>query len=140
MFPQLASVPLRRVLAADALISGAMGLLMAGGAPLLGDAFELPAALVRYIGLILVPFAAGVWYLSRRRVVNASGVRAVIAANIAWVGASALVLLTGWIDPNGLGVAFVILQAVVVVGLAELQYAGLRRSATVPPPRCEARA
>jgi hypothetical protein len=61
-------------------------------------------------------------------VVSASGARAVIAANIAWVGASALVLLTGWIDPNGLGVAFVVLQAVVVAGLAELQYAGLRRS------------
>lgn len=128
MSPELAFVPLRRALAVDGLISGAMGLLMVAGAPLLGDAFELPAALVRYVGLVLVPFAVAVWYLSRRRVMSASGVRAVIAANIAWVGASALVLLTGWIDPNGVGVAFVIVQAVVVAGLAELQYAGLRRS------------
>jgi hypothetical protein len=128
---RLTSPFLRRVLAADASISGATGLLMVAGAPLLGGIFELPAGLVRYIGLVLLPFAAGVWYLSGRRVVNASTVRAVIAANIAWVGASALVLLTGLIDPNALGTAFVILQAIVVAGLAELQYAGLRRSGNV---------
>ena len=125
---QITSAFLRKVLAADALISAATGLLMAFGASLLGDVFELPPGLVRYVGLVLLPFAGGVWYLSGRRVVNASAVRAVIAANVAWVGASALVLLMGWIDPNALGTAFVILQAVVVAGLAELQYAGLRRA------------
>jgi hypothetical protein len=125
---QLTSPFLRKVLVADALTSGSTGLLMVAGAPLLGGAFELPSGLIRYVGLVLLPFAAGVWYLSGRREVNVSAVRAVIAANIAWVGASALVLLTGWIDPNALGTAFVILQALVVAGLAELQYAGLRRS------------
>ena len=38
-------------------------------------------------------------------------------------------LLTGWIDPTLPGVAFVLIQAVVVAAFAELQVVGLRRLA-----------
>ncbi len=53
---------------------------------------------------------------------------AVIALNAGWVAASLLLLLAGWVEPNGLGYAFILGQAGAVAVLAEMQYVGLRRS------------
>jgi hypothetical protein len=52
----------------------------------------------------------------------------VVALNIAWVIASVVVLLGGVIEPTSVGIAFVVFQALVVAGLAELQVFGLRRT------------
>jgi hypothetical protein len=57
-----------------------------------------------------------------------AGVQTIIAANVAWVAASVLLLLAGGVNPTALGIAFVIFQAVVVGVLGELQYMGLRRT------------
>ena len=129
MHTRTTSDVLRRLLMADALISGATGILMVSAAPALAGLFELPVPLLRYAGLALLPFAVLVMYLSRSARLAPSGVRTVIALNGAWVVASVVVLMTGWIAPNGLGVAFVVLQAMAVAVLAELQYIGLRRAA-----------
>jgi hypothetical protein len=114
---------------ADAAISGATGLMMLAGADLLSAMLGVPAPLLRYAGLILLPFAAMVLYLARHAHLSRAGVRTVIALNVAWVAASILALVAGWIAPTTLGVAFVIFQAVVVAGFAELQYTGLRKAA-----------
>lgn len=129
MAAQQASKFLRGSMLADAVISGATGLLMVAGAGVLTSWLGVPAPLMRYAGLILLPFAAMVLYLARTPLVSHAGVRLVIALNLAWVAASILVLVAGWIEPTALGLAFVIFQAVVVAGLAELQYTGLRRVA-----------
>jgi hypothetical protein len=50
----------------------------------------------------------------------------VIGLNLAWVAASVLVLIAGWIEPNGWDLAVVLVQAAVVAAFGELQYAGLR--------------
>jgi hypothetical protein len=50
-----------------------------------------------------------------------------MAANVIWVVASILVLVSGAIAPTALGIAFVIFQAIVVAGFADLQFTGLRR-------------
>jgi hypothetical protein len=120
---------LRRTLVADAAISGATGLLMALGAGMLQELLGVPAALLRYAGLSLLPFAALVVYLSMRGRLPRAGVWGVILLNVAWVAASVLLLLGGWIAPNALGFAFIVGQAVVVAVLAELQYVGLRKPA-----------
>jgi hypothetical protein len=119
---------LRNVLLVDAATCAAAGLLMALGAMPMQEMLGLPAPLLRYAGLSLIPFAAALVYLSRR---PASGaVVAVIAANAAWVAASVLILVVGAIEPNRLGAAFVLAQAATVAVLAEMEYVGLRRSAT----------
>lgn len=118
---------LRRVLVADGAISGATGLLMIAGAPMLQQALGIPAELLRYAGLSLMPFAALVVYLSRRDHVSRGGVGTVIALNAGWVVASVALLLSGHVAPTTLGYAFVIVQAVAVAGLADLQYFGLRK-------------
>jgi hypothetical protein len=53
----------------------------------------------------------------------------VIGINALWVADSVLLLLGGWVNPTGLGYAFVLFQAAVVAGFADAQYLGLRRSA-----------
>jgi hypothetical protein len=122
-----ASTFLRRVLAVDGAVSGATGILMVVAAGFLAQYLGLPAALLRYAGVSLIPFALFVGWLATRAQLSRATVGAVIAANAAWVVASAGLLLSGAFDPTTLGYAFVIGQAVAVAGLAEMQYAGLAR-------------
>lgn len=119
---------LRRSLLADAAISGATGLLMIFGAGLLEGLLGLPASLLRYAGLSLLPFAVLVFGLARRDPLSPGSVWAVIAANAAWVAGSVLLLVSGGVAPSGLGYAFVLGQAAAVAFFAEMQYVGLRRS------------
>jgi hypothetical protein len=118
---------LRQALLADALITGATGLLLLLGAGILAGLLELPAALLRYAGLALLPFVAYVLYIATRDRFNRAQVWAVILANILWAAASIGLLLSGWVAPNLPGWVFVIFQALVVAVFAELQYMGMRR-------------
>jgi hypothetical protein len=63
---------LRRALLGDAIISGATGLLMLGGATLLASLLALPEPLLRYAGLVLLPFAAFVAYVGSRANISRS--------------------------------------------------------------------
>ncbi|MCX8004828.1 MAG: hypothetical protein N2688_07700 [Burkholderiaceae bacterium] len=119
------SVFLRRALAADAIVSAATALLMLFGAPLLADLLRLPETLLRFAGLALLPYVAFVAYAIRRPARGA--VWTVIACNVAWAAGCAWLIASGWIAPNALGTAFVVVQAVAVLVFAELQYLGLRR-------------
>ena len=121
---------LRRVLVADALASGATGLLMALGPDLLERLLALPSALLLYAGLALLPYAAVVAWLAARASMPRAAVWAVIACNAAWAADSLLLLASGWVAPTALGYAFVVAQAFVVALFAELQFLGLRRSTT----------
>jgi hypothetical protein len=117
---------LYRLMLADAVISGATGLAMLLGAGVLSDLLGVPATLMRYAGVILLPFAAMVLYWSSPERLSRPKVWTVIALNLAWVAGSVALLGAGWIEPNTLGMAFIIFQAVVVALFAELQYTGLR--------------
>ena len=118
---------LRGILVADALISGGTGVLLLAGAGVVGPLLGIPDALLRYAGIILVPFAACVYFLSTRPE-SRRAVLTVVALNGLWVAGSLALLAAGGIAPTTLGTAFVLGQAVVVAIFAELQYAGLRRA------------
>jgi len=120
---------LRTVLLADAIASGATGLLMIAGAGLLDGLLGLPVALLREAGLVLIPYVAFVAWVGTREAISRSAVQAIIVLNVLWVAASIGVLVSGWVAPTMLGTAFVIAQGAVVAVLAELQFVGLRRSA-----------
>jgi hypothetical protein len=119
---------LRKALIADAVVSGATGLLMLAGAGLFARLLDLPEELVRYAGLVLLPFAAWVAYLALQDRPPRPAVWAVVAVNALWATDSLLLLASGWVAPNGLGVAFVVGQAAVVGALAATQAAGARAS------------
>ena len=130
-FPPLATTGafLRTVLLADALVSGATGVLMALAAGVLEPILQVPASLLRGAGLVLLPYAAFVALLGRRDVLSRRAVWAIIGCNALWAIDCVALLFTGWIDPGVLGVAFILMQAVVVAAFAELQVIGLRRIA-----------
>jgi hypothetical protein len=119
---------LRFALLADAVASGATGLMMIAGADLLTGLLGLPVALVREAGLLLVPYVALVAFVGTRQAISHGAVRAIIALNIAWVAGSIGLLMSGIVAPTVLGYAFAIFQAVVVGVFAELQFIGLRRA------------
>jgi hypothetical protein len=118
---------LRRTLWLDAAVSGASGVVMWLGADTLEPWLAIPAPLFRVTGVSLLPFAALLVALATRPTTPRSGIAAVIVANALWVVASIALLLSGQVAPTLLGYAFVIVQAVAVLGFAELQRVGLRR-------------
>lgn len=121
---------LRRVLAIDAIGAAvsAVALIAASStiAPLLG----LPASLIESVGIAFVPFAAFVGWLATRETPPAAGVWAVILLNVLWVVESLLVAAGTWFQPNGVGVAVIVVQALGIATLAELEYVGLRKLRT----------
>ncbi len=123
------STYLRNVFYADALISGAAGLLMILGAPLLAPVLGLPETLLLGAGIILVPFVAMLIVVARRETVSRLVLIDIIAINAVWVAASFGLLFSGLVAPTALGVAFVAVQAVAVALFAQAQFVGIRRAA-----------
>jgi len=119
---------IRRTLLLDAAMSGACAVLLVAGAGTLAGLLGLPEDLLFTSGLVLVPFVGLLVWLMRAGSPSAIGVRAVIAINLAWVAASAALLISGLVDPTPFGTAFVIVQAVAVLVFAELQIIAIRRT------------
>ena len=119
---------LRRLLLTDAATCAAMGLALDLGAAPLASLTGLPAPLLLAAGLSLLPIAVFMALVAWRP--HPAAVRLVVLGNAAWVAASLLLLvsgpLTGWAAANGLGVAFVLAQALAVAGLALLEQAAAR--------------
>lgn len=124
------SLFLRRALQADAIFSGASALMLVLGAGLFASLTNLPETFLRNTGLVLVIYAALVGYLGTRGIVSKAAVWAVIAVNVIWAIDSIILLVSGWVSPNLLGQALIVMQAIAVGVFAELQFIGLRKSAS----------
>jgi hypothetical protein len=122
------SLFLRRALLLDAVVSGAVGLVMMLGSSFLSGFLRLPVPLLFVAGLILLPFAAWLIFLSTRQMLLRSSLWTVVTINVLWVIASFVLLVGDFVSPNTLGYAFVIFQAMVVAVFALLQVSGSRRS------------
>jgi hypothetical protein len=118
---------LRRVLYADAATSAAAATLMIAAASPLQSALGVPAALLRYSGLALLPFVVLVLHTATRPYLSTAAVWSILTLNLLWVAGSVLVMTTGWIDPTAFGNAFIAAQAIVVALFADFQYVGLRK-------------
>ncbi len=124
------SLLLRRALIADALITGATGALMLAGAGPLHDWLDLPTALLRWAGLFLIAYAGLVARVGTRPTINRSAVKGIIAANLVWAVGCLALLAGDRIDPNGWGIAFILVQVAAVVFFAVVQGVGLRTALT----------
>lgn len=120
---------LRFALAADAVASGATGLLMLAGAGLLSPLLDIPTGHLTMAGLLLVPFVAFVAFTATRAVISRTAAHTIVELDLAWTIASFVLLFSGWIAPNALGVAFVAGQALAVLALGGLQFYALRQPA-----------
>jgi len=121
---------LHRALQLDAVASGLLGALLVAASGAVGRLLGLPAVLLLDAGVVMLVWAGVAGWLGARARVPRRGAAAVIVINVLWAVDSVVLLFTGWVEPNGLGVAFVVVQALAVLGLAAVQYVGLRLSRT----------
>lgn len=121
---------LRLALKLDAVATGALAALGVAAASLLDDLLGTPSSLLWLVGLFLLAYAAAVWVIGTRPQVSRQAAWSVVAVNVLWVVASVATVAAGWLPLTTLGTAFVLLQAVVVLVFADLQYVGLRRAQT----------
>ena len=120
---------LRTALQLDAVASGAMGLLLLLAGGVLAAPFQLQEPLLRGAGLALLPFAVAVGQIGTRSTISRRAAKAIVAVNLAWVvGSAAVVMGTA---PSPLGMGFVVMQALTVLGFAQAQWVGLRRTMRV---------
>jgi hypothetical protein len=112
---------LRPALILDAAVTGLNGVAYLAAAEPLEDLLGLPAAWLRATGAVLLAFAVLVALASRRPTPGA--VSAIVAVNVAWVLGSLGFAIAGWGSPETAGTVWIVLQAIVVAGFAELQVA-----------------
>jgi hypothetical protein len=118
---------LRRILTLDSASCAMIGLLLSLGAGPLSGLFGLGERLLFGAGLLLLPLAAFIAWLASRPSPPAPLVWLVIVGNIAWSAESFLLISTQSGQITMLGTAFVAAQAIAVLAITSLEYAGLRR-------------
>lgn len=123
---------LRNVLRADALSCVASGLLQVAFPSQMAQLLGLPQALLAYTGEFLLVYAAVVAFISTRVPLPRPLIWLLVAGNLGWAVGCVLLLISDSVAPSMLGTAYVLVQAVTVGVLAELQFFGLRRSAPQP--------
>ncbi|MDH6213259.1 hypothetical protein [Streptomyces pseudovenezuelae] len=116
---------LRRLLAADAVVTGANGVVYLAAAGPLGRFLGVDRGLLLVLGAILAAYGAAVGLLASRPRPAALPVRAVIETNLAWTLLSCAALAL-WLAPTTSGAVWTVLQALVVAALAVLQHLALK--------------
>ncbi|MDP3620250.1 MAG: hypothetical protein Q8R63_10690 [Ramlibacter sp.] len=119
---------LRRVLWADAFAGAASSLLHLLGAGLLGSLLGISHQVLAASGIALLVFVALAAYLASCDPVPRRLVGVLVAGNWAWVVGCAVFALMNAYSLTLLGQAYVVIHAVAVALLAELQWMGLRRA------------
>ena len=109
---------------ADAASAAATGALQLAAAAPLARAFGLPPALVLASGAVVLAVAAFAAWLARAP--GRAGVLTLVGLNAAWVLGCLDLLLAGSAG-TALGTGWLVLQAVAVGVLAELEWIALRR-------------
>jgi hypothetical protein len=130
---QLPATPwLRRALGVDAAFSGAAGAAMLAGQALLAPLLGLPGGLLAGAGGVALAWAALLALMVRRASLPRALLWTAVLGNAAWVAASAALLVFGWVQPTGLGTAFLVVQGLAVAVFMELQWWAMRRAGTRP--------
>ena len=122
---------LRNVLWADAAAGAASSLLHLLAASALAELLGLPHGVLVMSGAALLVYVAAAMYLAAYEPVSRSGVSMLIAANWAWVGGCAVVFMMNASTATPLGQAYIVVHALAVAALAELEWFGLRRAPRV---------
>jgi len=112
----------------DAGATAATGMLMLLFAAQLQVLLNLPALLMTGAGVFMLVYAVAIERLSRRSELPRWAVLTVIIGNALWAIECAVLAFAGILAPSTLGIAFLLVQAVIVFGFAELQYVGMKRS------------
>jgi len=112
---------LRRLLWLDAALGGSTALLGLACFRQLSPLLGLPAPLLLVVSVITGLYALGAWRLATLEVVPREGLRLLVGANWAWTVVSLAMLGVFLGHATALGHAFLVLQVLVVGGLAWLE-------------------
>ena len=118
---------LRTVLWTDAASCVGTAALQIAAPATLAQLLGLPAPLILGSGAFLIGVALFAAFLASREQAPRPGVWLLIAGNWAWV-AGCVALAFGGGSVTGLGIAYLVVQAIAVAVLAELEWLGLRRA------------
>lgn len=119
---------LRLALRLDAVATGAVGAAALIGCAALDSVLGLPVAFLAGIGAFLVLYAVFAAWVGSARAPRRTAVWTVIGSNLGWFALSVVTAAAGWLDPTGLGTALIVVQAVAVLGFADLQLYALRKA------------
>lgn len=122
---------LKLLLALDAAICAAMGVILLLASAPIAEVTRIPTDLLFWAGASLIPIAAFMAISSRTTPVPGWAATLVVLGNLLWIAASILLPIVGLIAPNALGWAVLIGQAGIVAILAKLEFDALRGQ-TVP--------
>ena len=122
---------LRRVLAFDAISGVGTGLLQLAASGLLSGLLGLSEPLLRTSGIAIFAFVALAAWLAMQRTPSRAGLAVLVVGNFAWAIGCLWLALGGAPGATSLGVAYLMVQVLVVAALAELQWMGLRQSRMV---------
>ncbi|MFT3814522.1 MAG: hypothetical protein QM740_14270 [Acidovorax sp.] len=117
---------LSRVMAVDAASCAGTGALQLALADPMAALTGLPAPLLLGTGAFLVAYALAAAWMALRNPVPRRLVGLVVLGNFGWALACGALAWGGALPLTALGYAWLLVQAVVVVALAELQWMGLR--------------
>jgi hypothetical protein len=115
-------------LVADAIVSGGVAVLQLAAASWLSELLELPRTLLVGTGAFLAAYTILLIVLARSTRVPPAIVAIIVLGNVGWAAGCAGLLVTDAPSPSGLGVFFVLVQALAVLVFAALEYAGLNAS------------
>ncbi|TNC47730.1 hypothetical protein FHG66_16070 [Rubellimicrobium rubrum] len=118
---------LSTILVLDAVACLAMGLGLASVAPAIAGFTDLPSAFVRAAGVVLLPIGVFILMVASRSEIRAWAVPLIVTGNLAWVLLSVSLPLAGLVQPNALGWAFLLGQALAVATLTALEHTQARR-------------
>ena len=120
---------LRRALLGNAAFSTLCGLVLLLGAGPLEPHLGVPSVALRVVGVVLLPFAFGLWRNARQPEVSRSEAWTAVVLDAVWVLGS-IAILVGKLWPLESAGFWAVIAIAEVVGLcAVLQAIGLRRSA-----------
>ncbi|MDP6623741.1 MAG: hypothetical protein QF754_15915 [Alphaproteobacteria bacterium] len=119
---------IRRAFKLNAVLSLLTGLVLVALPGFLGRwiGFEMPLLYIA-IGIVVLVFAADVWWVATRPSVRSDWGRIIFALDVAWVIASVVVLAAFASVFTAIGVALIGGTATVVAGFALAEFVGLKR-------------
>ena len=117
---------LSRVMWADATSCAATGALQLAFGGVLAEWTGLPAALLTSTGVFLVVYALAAAWIASRATPPRTLIGLVAVGNLGWAVGCVVLLASALVAPTLPGQAWVGAQALVVLVLADLQWAGLR--------------
>ncbi|KQY62632.1 MULTISPECIES: hypothetical protein [unclassified Nocardioides] len=117
--------PIARLLLLDAGVSGLNAVAYLAGATLLDDVLGPSVPTLELLGAFLLVWAGALAWIATRDPVPAGLAREVVIGNLVWVAGSVAVAF-GLLSLTGIGLAWCLMQAVVVAGFGAAQYVVLR--------------